>query len=99
MMSNILLRQKHTRIILALKDTSQDWYMSTLAKASGTTYVHVCNFLAMCDAAGITTNEKHGKIKIIKLTEKGLRLAELITSINSIVSTQDQQKPVEPTTK
>lgn len=90
MNNNIILKQKQAKILIALKDTTQNWYISTIAKASNTTYVHACNFLAECESLGITTSEKHGKIKLIRLTEKGLRLAELISSINTMVSVQEQ---------
>ena len=92
-MNNILLKQKQAKIILALKDTSQTWHITTVAKASGTTYVHACNFLATCEQLGITTSERHGKIKSIKLTDKGQKMAELITTLNSLVSVQEPQKP------
>lgn len=92
MNNNILLKQKQIRIILALKDNSQTWYISNLAKASGTTYVHSCNFLSVCESMGITESEKHGKLKLIRLTEKGHKLADLIASINTLVNVQEQQK-------
>jgi predicted transcriptional regulator len=92
-MNNILLKPKQTRILLALKDTGQSWYISSLAKAANTTYVHACNFLATCEAMGITTSEKHGKLKIIKLTDRGAKVADMIVNINSILATQEQQKP------
>lgn len=96
MNNNIILRQKHTRILLALRDNSQNWYISTLAKATSTTYVHTCNFLAVCETLGITTSEKHGKIKIIKLTERGQKLAELLTTVNTLINSQEQQKQPKP---
>jgi len=89
---NILLKQKQTRILVILKDNSQNWYISTIAKASNTTYVHACNFLAVCESLGITQSEKHGKLKIIKLTEKGLRLVDLISSINLLVNAETKQE-------
>ena len=81
-----------------LRDANQSWYISTIAKASDTTYVHTCNFLAKCEQLGITASEKHGKLKLIKLTEKGMKLAELISSINSMVALPEPQqpKPAEP---
>jgi predicted transcriptional regulator len=94
-MDNIIFKQKQTKILLILKDTSQNWYISNIAKASGTTYVHTCNFLTECENLGITFSEKHGKLKIIKLTDRGLRLADLITTINSLVNMQEQQKTSE----
>ncbi|MGD0510234.1 MAG: hypothetical protein ABSA33_00170 [Candidatus Micrarchaeaceae archaeon] len=91
--NNIILKQKQTKILLALKDTSQSWYISSLAKASGTTYVHACNFLVACEALGIVSSEKHGKMKMIMLTERGLKIAEMITSINSLINLQEPQAP------
>jgi predicted transcriptional regulator len=96
MPGNIILKQKQARIIAALRDTSQNWYISALAKASGTTYVHACNFLTICEQLGITTSEKHGKIKVVKLTEKGLRLADSINNINLLITPVEQAKPAEP---
>jgi predicted transcriptional regulator len=91
--NNIILKQKQTKILLALKDASQSWYISSLAKASGTTYVHACNFLVACEALGIVSSEKHGKMKMIKLTERGLKIADMITSINSLINLQEPQVP------
>lgn len=98
MNNNILLKHKQTRILLALKDPSQSWYISTLAKATNTTYVHACNFLAVCESLGITQSEKHGKLKIIKLTDKGQRIVELISNINLLVNVEPKAEPKsEPT--
>ncbi|MGC8651713.1 MAG: hypothetical protein ACP5UH_00465 [Candidatus Micrarchaeia archaeon] len=78
--SEMLFKRKQLLIILALKDSAQGWYISTLAKAAGATYVHTCNFLKECEKLGITTSEKHGKIKKVKLTEKGMKLADMLNS-------------------
>lgn len=96
MNNNIILKQKQTKILLALKDTSQNWYISNLAKASNTTYVHACNFLVTCEALGIVSSERRGKLKLIKLTDRGNKLADLITAINASINLQEPQKPVEP---
>ena|SRR5271154_5405475 len=95
-MDNLILKQKQTKILLVLKDSTQDWYISTLAKATGTTYVHTCNFLSECERLGIVQSEKHGKLKIVVLTEKGTRLADLISAINPLINPQEQQKQQEP---
>ena len=97
-MENIILKTKQTAILLALRDTTQNWYISSLAKATNTTYVHACNFLVVCERLGITSSDKHGKLKLIKLTDKGIRLADMIIGINTII-TQEQQKPPEPQKK
>jgi predicted transcriptional regulator len=91
----ILFRDKQARIILLLKNSQQPWYLSTLSKACDTTYVHTSNFIKTCESLGITTNEKHGKIKEIKLTERGMQLAELLSVMYGIINqTSAQQQKV-----
>ena len=92
----ILLKNKQSKILLALRDQTQSWYISSLAKTSGTTYVHACNFINACESLGIVQSEKHGKIKVVKLTEKGAKIAE---SLSSIVSIMSQQPPPQPEQK
>jgi len=101
MKGGLLLKDKHIRILFALRDTTQNWYITNLAKASNTTYVHTCNFLGACENLGITSSEKHGKIKLIKLTEKGAKLAEMLANAYALINTVEskeievQPKPVE----
>jgi predicted transcriptional regulator len=94
---SIIFKDKQAKIILSLKTPNQSWYISSLAKASNTTYVHTCNFIALCESIGLTTSEKHGKIKVIKLTEKGSQIADMIAgiynAINSQTKVQQQQQP------
>jgi predicted transcriptional regulator len=85
MMDKILFKDKQLKMLLALKDSSQNWYLSTLAKQASSTYVHACNFVNACESLGIATSEKHGKIKTVKLTDKGYKLAELLESATSII--------------
>ena len=94
-MENILLKEKQANILVALMDASQSWYISSLAKAANTTYVHACNFLVECEKLGLTSSEKHGKIKTIKLTEKGKDVAERLVDIYKAIRPEEQesQKP------
>lgn len=85
MREQIILMDKHASIILALRDTTQQWYISSLAKTSGTTYVHASTFLLKCEKLGIVISNKHGKSKIIKLTESGAKIAEMVYAIHCIV--------------
>src|SRR5271157_5240409 len=85
MMDNILFKDKQLRMLLILKDSTQNWYLSTLAQRASATYVHACNFVNACESLGIATSEKHGKIKTVKLTDKGYKLAELLESANTII--------------
>lgn len=91
-----LLKEKQAKILLLLRDQSQGWYISSLAKSSGTTYVHTCNFLLACERLGIVASEKHGRSKSIKLTEKGAALAESVGAIYKAVSEPAPPPPKEP---
>lgn len=94
--SSILLKNKQSKILIALRDTSQSWYVSSLARITATTYVHACNFVNTCEKLGIVQSEKHGKLKVIKLTDKGLKIAEMLSGINSLISQVQQQIPPRP---
>lgn len=98
MAGNIIFREKQARILLLLKSTAQPWNITTIAKASGTTYVHACNFMKSCEQLGIVTHEKHGKIKEIKLTEKGVQVAEMVSNIYAALALL-QTVPPEPQEK
>jgi predicted transcriptional regulator len=84
----ILIKEKHAKILIALKNQSQSWYISSLARATNTTYVHTCNFISACEKLNLVYNEKHGKIKTVKLTDKGSKVAELLNSIYNILGEQ-----------
>lgn len=83
---HIIFRDKQARIMLSLRTAGQDWYISALAKASNTTYVHTCNFIAACESIGLAKSEKHGKIKVVRLTDRGVQVADMIAGIYSIIS-------------
>lgn len=87
------MKDKQARIILALKNTQQPWYLSSLAKACNITYVHTTNTIKVFESLGLTTNEKHGKIKEIKLTERGAQLATLLEKIYEIINQAQKQQP------
>lgn len=97
MPSSILLKEKQAKILVLLKNDQQAWYISSIARSCSTTYVHTCNFLKKCEILGLVKNEKHGKIKEIKLTEKGHRVADSISEIYSQLG-QGQQfvQPPQP---
>ena len=98
MNGNIIFNDKQARILLSLRNQQQKWYISTLAKACDATYVHTCNFIKTCEQHGLVENEKHGKIKEIRLTEKGAQVAESISKIYGLIGPQaPQQKPEQKT--
>lgn len=80
----LILKDKQSKILLLLyKNLNKDWSIGSLSKESNTTYVHTCNFILDCERQNIVSSEKHGKSKIVKLTEKGTKIAESVDNIYS----------------
>ena len=78
-----LIRDKPLRILLALKESESVWYLSKLAKATGTTYVFVTKFVSKLEKGGIVAMETKGKKRFPKLTEKGMQIATLFEEIKN----------------
>ena len=99
MEGSILLKDKQAMILVSLKEGKQPWHIATLSKACNTTYVHTSNFIKKCEQMGIVQNERHGKTKEIKLTEKGVKLADMLSGVYAMINqtngVQQAQKPVE----
>jgi predicted transcriptional regulator len=96
MPGSIIIKGKQARILMALRDTSKDWYVATLAKSAGATYVHTCNFVKECERLGITTGERHGKTKTIRLTSKGEQISAMLSSLYPLISEQPPQGAEKP---
>jgi len=84
--SNLILKGKQVKILLALKDKSQEWHISDLAKAASATYVHTSNFIKACEYQGIIASERHGKIKVVHLTEKGDAIANEVANVVGLLA-------------
>lgn len=80
-MQQFVLKKKPTALILALKDASQAWYPSKLAKASGASYVYVVNSLEGLQAAGWVRFEPRGRLKLVSLTERGMQAAAALDEL------------------
>jgi predicted transcriptional regulator len=65
-----------------LKNTESTWYLSKLAKATDTTYVYVTNLVRKLEKDGYLIIEHTGKKRIVKLTEKGLLVANAIDDLS-----------------
>lgn len=82
----LILMAKQADILICLRDKTKDWSISELAKRTGSTYVHVCNFIMDCEEKGIVESQKHGKDKMIRLTGKGELLASHIDGIYALMN-------------
>lgn len=76
----ILIKQKQVALLLALRE-QKTFSVSLLAKETNVSYPFAENALSEFEKAGLVSFEKKGRIKIVKLTEKGSALASVFLDI------------------
>ena len=64
-----------------LRDTETPWHLSKLAKSSDTTYVYVTKLVSRMQKEGLVTIEPKGRKRLVKLTEKGMKVANAIAEL------------------
>ncbi|MCS7134600.1 MAG: winged helix DNA-binding protein [Candidatus Pacearchaeota archaeon] len=79
-------RKKPALILLALKKSTRTRYGSLLAKEVDCTYSHAVKILQTLEKYNLVAFEKKGRIKLIKLTNRGNQVAEAIQKIKNILS-------------
>lgn len=82
---DLFFRRKPAMMLIALKKVSRAKYGSQLAKEVDCTYSHAVKILQTLEDYGLVNFEKKGRIKIIKLTKKGLAIAEHIEDIRKLI--------------
>ncbi len=87
-MFELFARPKPCRIMVTLKDPTNTWYLSKIAVSTGTTYVYVTKLVSKLEKSGYLQIEAKGKKRVVKLTERGLLVANAITDLNSRLDTK-----------
>lgn len=85
---DLFFRRKPAMMLLALKKMNKAKYGSVLAKEVDCTYSHAVKILQTLERIGLVVFEKKGRIKIIKLTKKGIEIANSIENIRELISTK-----------
>ena len=83
---DIFFRRKPALILVALKKIARARYGSILAKEVDCTYSHAVKILQNLEKLDLVVFEKKGRIKLIKLTNKGEEVAENIENIKKLVN-------------
>ena len=83
---DIFFRRKPALMMIALRKLSRVRYGSVLAKEVDCTYSHAVKILQTLEVLGLVTFEKKGRIKLIKLTKKGMEVADSISTIRQSVA-------------
>jgi len=81
----VFFRSKPANILVALRKSQRNRYGSVLAKEVDCTYSHAVKILQEMENSKLVTFEKSGRIKIIKLTENGDKVAESIERIKELL--------------
>ena len=79
----LFFKEKPVKILLLLFSSKNALYASTLAKKTGFTYTHVNEILSVMEKEKLLEFERHGRLKILVLTDKGKKLAEELQKIVS----------------
>jgi predicted transcriptional regulator len=80
----VFFRRKPAMILVALRKSSRNRYGSILAKEVDCTYSHAVKILQEMEKAKLVDFEKQGRIKTIKLTDSGDKIADHIEKIKDI---------------
>jgi len=83
---NTFFRKKPALILVALRKSTKARYGSVLAKEVDCTYSHAVKILQSLEKFGLVAFEKKGRIKLIKLTSKGMEVAEAIHKIKNVLN-------------
>jgi DNA-binding MarR family transcriptional regulator len=81
----VFFRRKPAMILVALKKSMKYRYGSVLAKEVDCTYSHTVKILQEMERAKLVDFEKQGRIKVIKLTEVGNKVADYIDKIKGLL--------------
>ena len=82
---NVFFREKPAMMLINLNNSKRDMYASSLAKKVDCTYSHVVKILQEMEDAGLVSSEKQGRLKLLKLTRKGLDVAESMNKIRNLL--------------
>ena len=82
---DVFFRRKPALKLVSLKKNTRMRYGSILAKEVDCTYSHAVKILQTLEKLGLVSFEKKGRIKLIKLTKKGVDVADAIENIQKLV--------------
>ncbi|MBU0962983.1 MAG: winged helix DNA-binding protein [Nanoarchaeota archaeon] len=81
----VFFRRKPAMILMALRKGGKNRYGSVLAKEVDCTYSHAVKILQEMEKSKLVSFEKMGRIKTIKLTDSGNKVAENIEKIREFL--------------
>ena len=84
--------QKKSKLLLLSLSKGTIKYVSEISIEIKTTYAHTFNLIKYMENDGILKTKKKGRIKFVKLTSKGLQLADLVEKFDTILKEKSKKK-------
>lgn len=81
----LFLKEKQVAALLTLKDQSVIWHLSKIAKHGNSTYVYITKLMSILEKLELVVIETKGNRRIVKLTNKGFKLANSLEEAKSIL--------------
>jgi len=91
----VILHPKPSKLLTLLLQDKR-WHTAALARESGQSYVYATELIKYFEKTGLVSVSSLGRRKIVKLTEKGEKIAHFIDDIIQLSSEEaakPQQKP------
>lgn len=82
---NIFFREKPALMLIALRQSKNQVYASSLAKQIDCTYSHVVKILQELEREGLVSFDKQGRLKLLTLTKRGNEVADHIERIRQLI--------------
>ena len=93
--SEVILHPKPSNLLTLLLQDKQ-WHTAALARESNQSYVYATELIKLFETAGLVSVSSSGRRKIVKLTEKGEKIARSIEDILKL-SSEEAAKPQQKT--
>jgi DNA-binding MarR family transcriptional regulator len=91
----LFLQEKPVRSLLLLKKSDKPIYASIIAKEIDSTYAHTLNVLFSLKERGLVVFEKKGRIKHVKITELGNKVADILEDFIDMVHLSELSAKIE----
>ena len=83
--TDVFLRGKPSKLLILLLQDKQ-WHISALARESNQSYIYATTLIKLFEASGMISINSNGKKRIVKLTEKGEKIARAVQELISLTT-------------
>ncbi|MFA5049627.1 MAG: hypothetical protein WC501_01330 [Candidatus Micrarchaeia archaeon] len=83
-MIELFTKRKPSKLLICLKNSDKEWTLNLLCTESKMTYVYLMRLIPKMKGCALITEDKKGRKKILKLTEKGMKVASLLEEMERI---------------